>query len=121
MRNHAWMLAGVVGILLVQDATAGPFGLFRKGGTSSQPPSGQTVQVQRPALWTAQDSANYQASLCRMFHAGNPRGGFEGVGCASTPQAALANTCRPFRGGQPSDSGVAQGRNGLWYATNRWW
>lgn len=121
MRTMARMLvAGVVGLVLLQDAVAGPFGLFRRGGTSSQPsPSGQTVQ-QRPALWTAQDSANYQASICRMGHFGNPSGGFEGVGMAGSAEAAINNTCRPWFGGQPRDVGVAQGRDGKFYACRRW-
>ncbi len=118
MRNHAWMLAGVVLVLLGHDAWAGPFGLRRVAPSPAARPT-QVVQA-RPALWTAQDSANYQASICRMGHFGNPAGGFEGVGVAGSRDAALNNTCRPWFGGRPKDSGVAQGRDGRWYATNRW-
>lgn len=117
-----------VAVLLVAvvagSSVAGPFGLFRRGnggGTQQTYNNGnvQNTQARGFGLWTAQDSANYQASLCRMFHAGNPTGGFEGVGMASTPEAALANTCKPHNG-PPRDWGVARGANGFYYACRRW-
>lgn len=101
-------------LFLCGQALAGPFGIFGRRGGGTQP-----ANPAAGGLWTAQQSAEYQASICRMGHFGNPSGGFEGVGCASTPDAALANTCKPHNG-PPRDWGVCQGRNGLFYACRRW-
>ena len=106
---------------LALPAQAGPFG--RLGGKSNggNGSGGQPVAGHSDGeLWSCQGVANRMARLCRMAHLGNPAGGFEGVGCAGTAEAALANTCRPRSGGNPRDWGVAQGANGLWYACRRW-
>lgn len=112
--------------LVVACATcvnAGPFGLFtRRGGggtTQASNNGGQTVYYDNSELYSAQGVANRQARLLRMGHMGNPTGGYEGVGCGGSAQAAIQNCCyygrRPLR-----DSGVAQGANGMWYACCRY-
>ncbi len=110
-------LTALAAILFLSGlATAGPFGVLGRRGGNLQ------SRVADPAaggLWTAQQAAEYQAGLCRMGHFGNPNGGFEGVGCAGSAAAALANTCKPHNG-PPRDWGVSQGRNGLFYACRRW-
>lgn len=109
-------MAMIIALFLCGSAVAGPFGIFGRRAASG------TNQPSAPAsggLWTAQQSAEYQAARCQMGHFGNPSGGFEGVGCASTAAAALANTCKPHNG-PPRDWGVCQGRNGLFYACRRW-
>jgi hypothetical protein len=108
---------------LAGTSMAGPFGLFgrRNYGAGQQPPA-QQVQGQAYAdneLFSCQGVANRMARMCRMMHCGNPAGGFEGVGMASTPEAALANTCKPHNG-PPRDWGVARGADGRYYACRRW-
>ena len=102
-------------LILAAPVSAGPFGLFSRRGGSG----GSTTTGGGQGLWTAQQAAEYQASLCRMGHFGNPSGGFEGVARAMSAAAALANTCRPHNG-PPRDWGVAQGRDGFFYACRRW-
>jgi hypothetical protein len=113
----------VAGLLFcAAGVQAGPFGLVnRRGGSSGNPRGAQAAApvFNDGELFSAQGVANRMARLCKMAHMGNPTGGFEGVGCATSPAAALANTCKPH-GGSPRDWGVAQGSNGLWYACRRW-
>ena len=114
------VLAGLA-LGLAQTASGGPFGLLGGKNRGGTPGGGQTVAGPLDGeLWTCQGVANRMARLCRMAHLGNPTGGFEGVGCGGSAEAALANTCRPRSGGPPRDWGVAQGANGLWYACRRW-
>lgn len=102
-------------MILTVPVQAGPFGLFSRRGGSG----GSTTTGGGQGLWTAQQAAEYQASVCRMGHFGNPSGGFEGVARAMSAAAALANTCKPHNG-PPRDWGVAQGRDGFFYACRRW-
>lgn len=121
MNTARMLVAGVVGILLAHDATAGPFGLFRRGGTPSPvPPSGQAVQ-QRPAgLGTAQGVANYLASIRRIGHFGGNPFPYEGVGMGMTADQAIRNCC--FYGRRTiADQGVAQSSDGRWFACCRYW
>lgn len=108
-------LALVFGFTSVVEA-AGPFRLFSRNTGNRTTSAGP---IQRVFLGSAQAAANHMASIGRMGHFGNPTGGYEGVGMASSPQAAISNCCyygkRPLR-----DSGVAQGSNGMWYACCRY-
>lgn len=65
---------------------------------------------------TAERKAGILARACRMFHPGGTFGGgrYEGVGCGSTPQQALANCCR-FNSPVIARA-TARGSNGLFYA-----
>jgi len=73
--------------------------------------------VTRGSTATAQGVAEIQAAAGVMSHHGG-NAGYEGVGVGSTPEAALANCCN---NGRPVvDQGVAQGRDGRWYACRRY-
>jgi len=67
---------------------------------------------------TAQGVAEACASMGRLQHLGGNGGMMEGIGMASTPEAAVKNCCYY---GQISiqDQGVAQGSNGMWFACIR--
>ena len=109
----------VVLAVFVGNTYSGPFGILgRRGGSPQSAVANPTPGVDGE-LFSAQGVANRMARLCRMAHMGNPTGGFEGVGCASTAAGAISNTCKPHNG-NPRDWGVAQGANGLFYACRRW-
>jgi len=108
-------------VVVASSSFAGPFGLVRMSGNTTNTNNGGTQQVynNRPFLGTAQAAAHYMALNLRMGHHGNPTGGYEGVGMGGSPQAAISNCC--FYGKRPlRDSGVAQGANGMWYACCRY-
>ena len=67
---------------------------------------------------TAQGVAEACASMGRLQHLGGNGGMMEGIGMASTPEAAVRNCCYY---GQIAiqDQGVAQGSNGMWFACIR--
>lgn len=92
------------------------FGRRRSGNTySSAPAHGESFSGDAVAV--CQQKAALQARLCRMFHPGGSFGGgnYEGVGMASSAQAALNNCCYT---GQRVCIGqaVCQGANGMFYA-----
>lgn len=68
---------------------------------------------------TAQGVAEIQAKLGRVGHFGGNRG-YEGCGSGSTPEAALRNCCYSNSGMAVVDSGVCQGRGGMWFACKRY-
>lgn len=68
---------------------------------------------------TAQGVAEIQARLGRVGHFGG-NSGYEGCGCGFTPEAALSSCCYSSSGMPVVDQGVAQGANGMWYATKRY-
>lgn len=120
MRNHAWMLAGVVGLVLGQDAPAGPFGFRRVASSPATRPGSNQVQQARPDLGTAQGVANYLARIGRIGHFGGNPYPAEGVGMGATADQAIRNCC--FYGRRRiADQGVAQGSNGWFYACCRYW
>jgi hypothetical protein len=67
---------------------------------------------------TAQDVAEACASMGRLQHMGGYGGNCEGLGMGHSPDSAIRSCCYY---GQISimDQGVAQGRNGMWYACIR--
>jgi hypothetical protein len=99
---------------------AGPFGVFGRRGGNYYPAQQQATGYSDGELASAQGVANRMARLNVMRHFGGWNYSFEGVGCGSTPEAAIANTCRPRHGGAPRETGVAQGSDGRFYACNRW-
>ena len=117
-------MAVVAVVILAGSAQAGPFRRPVTKTTSSVCTSGQcgtTTErvrtVTRGHTGTAQGVAEIQAAegSCR-HHGGNA--GFEGVGMGPTPEAALNACCS---NGRPVvDQGVAQGRDGRWYACRRY-
>jgi len=112
MRSLSVFLALFILTITVSDASAWPFRTRTRTTTVSH----TTTVYASPAAAVADKAARCAAS-CRMAHLGGGFGGgnAEGVGCASTAAAALANCC--FTGKRVCiASAVRQGRNGLWYA-----
>jgi hypothetical protein len=80
---------------------------------------GQPIQnVARAMVNTAQGVAETCAQAGRLFHPGGNGSLMEGVGMASTPEAAIRNCCY-YGQIQVVDQGVSQGSNGMWYACIR--
>jgi len=66
----------------------------------------------------AQADADTMASIGRLRHSGRA-GCREGIGCGSTPEAALSNCC--YWGRFPvREKAVARGANGRWFAVVRY-
>jgi len=104
-------------------ATAGPFGLIGRRGQNGGQPVQSTQQgpvrtVVAGTFSSAQGVANHMAHILRIGHFGG-NSGFEGVDCGSTPQQAEMSCCYRNRW-QPREVGLAQGRNGMWYACCRY-
>lgn len=94
---------------------AGPFGLVSRRGQTTQ---GPVKTVAANTFASAQHAANYMASILKIGHFGG-NSGYEGVGMGATPSAAEMSCC--FRNRmQPREVGLAQGRNGMWYACCRY-
>jgi len=67
---------------------------------------------------SAQADADTMASTGRLRHSGRA-GCREGIGCGSTPEAALSNCC--YWGRFPvREKAVARGRDGRWFAVVRY-
>lgn len=68
---------------------------------------------------TAQEAAEASARSGLAHRGGNPS--YEGLGCASTPEAAFRSCCYARHTGlETYDVGIAQGRNGLWVCCRRY-
>lgn len=93
---------------------AGPFGLFQTRRTNR--PVANAVSF---SLGSAQAVANHMANIGRIGHFGGNPYKYEGVGMGSSPDQAIRNCCYYGRF-TIQDQGVAQGRNGMWYACNRY-
>lgn len=111
---------GLLALALVASAaSAGP---FRRKAAVVQTNTKTTTQTTTTVTTvnSAKDVAVYLAGLGRIGHFF--RGGyrFEGVGMGASAQAAINNCCKPSFGGSPREIGVAQGRNGMFYACCRW-
>jgi len=66
----------------------------------------------------AQADADTMAATGRLRHSGRA-GCREGIGCGSTPEAALSNCC--YWGRYPvREKAVARGRDGRWFAVVRY-
>jgi hypothetical protein len=88
------------------------FARRRRGGAFAGVPSGCSNR-------TAQDVANCCAADGRLAHrGGNP--GYEGLGMASTPEAAYRNCCYANSGMKTVDVGYAKMRNGSWVCCRRY-
>jgi hypothetical protein len=67
---------------------------------------------------SAQADADTMAATGRLRHSGRA-GCREGIGCGSTPEAALTNCC--YWGRFPvREKAVARGRDGRWFAVVRY-
>lgn len=79
----------------------------------------QPVQnVGRAMVNTAQGVASTLARTGEFRHLGGNAGMKEGIGMASTPEAAIRNCCY-YNQIQIQDQGVAQAPNGMWIACIR--
>jgi hypothetical protein len=110
-----FLLAAAIG----SSAQAGP---FRRSVTTTKAStcvggncsSASTRTVTRGA----QAHAESMAASGSMVHAASHTGTYEGVGVGGSPAAALASCCN--NGGAVLEEGVAQGRDGRWYACRRY-
>ena len=66
----------------------------------------------------AQGHAEAMAASGSMVHSASHGSTYEGVGVGGSPAAALASCCN--NGGAVLEEGVAQGRDGRWYACRRY-
>jgi hypothetical protein len=68
---------------------------------------------------TAQEAAEASAVGGLRHRGGNPS--YEGLGCASTPEAAFRSCCYARHSGlETYDVGIARSRNGLWVCCRRY-
>lgn len=87
--------------------------------------SNNTVQYGSTSGVSAQDVANMMASRRQCAHFFQGQGAaipynYEGVGMASSQQAAYDQCCYSNSGRPVVDSGCAQGSDGYWYACKRY-
>lgn len=103
-------------VAMVDTADAAP-----RGRRARHYRSTPTSQSYAPSYATssAQGVAELQAQNCAMNHHGG-NSGYEGVGMGSTPEEALGRCCYSNSGMAVVDQGVAQGRDGRWYACKRY-
>lgn len=104
-------------VLLVLVSTGVAFADGRKRVYTYNTPT--TTRSYAYTASTAQGVAELQASSGQCRHFGG-NSGYEGVGCGSTPDQALANCCYSRSGMMIVDQGVARGRDGRWYACRRY-
>lgn len=119
MRIEIVMAAVAALVLVATAAEAGPFRrpVTRTAATACAGGSCSSVRtVTRGG--GAQAHAEAMASTGVMAHASTHGATYEGVGYGSTPQAALAACCN--NGGAVVEEGVAQGRDGRWFACRRY-
>jgi hypothetical protein len=114
-------------VVLAGPAQAGPF--RRRGATTTTRPTTMTTTtstrgtgaetvVRTAGGGGAQGHADSMAASCSMVHAASHGSTYEGVGVGGSPAAALASCCN--NGGAVLEEGVAQGRDGRWYACRRY-
>lgn len=112
-------------VVLAGQADAGPF--RRRAATTTTRPTttmtgdrgtGSATVVRTSGGSGAQGHAESMAASCSMVHAASHGSTYEGVGVGGSPAAALASCCN--NGGAVIEEGVAQGRDGRWYACRRY-
>lgn len=107
--------------LLAASAEAGP---FRRSVTTTRASTctGSSCSSASSRTVTrgggAQGHAEAMAATGSMVHAASHGATYEGVGVGGSPAAALASCCN--NGGAVLEEGVAQGRDGRWYACRRY-
>jgi hypothetical protein len=116
-----FLLAIVAVVILAGSAHAGP---FRRTVTTTRASSCSGGECSSASVRTvtrgggAQAHAEAMAASGSMVHASSHGATYEGVGCGGSPEAALRACCN---NGRPVvDQGVAQGRDGRWYACRRY-
>ena len=106
--------------LLAASAHAGP---FRRSVTTTRAStctggSCSSASSRTVTRGGAQSHAEAMAASGSMVHAASHGATYEGVGVGGSPAAALASCCN--NGGAVLEEGVAQGRDGRWYACRRY-
>jgi hypothetical protein len=116
-----FLLAIVAVVILAGSAHAGP---FRRSVTTTRASSCVGGSCSSASTRTvtrgggAQGHAESMAASGSMVHAASHGNTYEGVGVGGSPAAALASCCN--NGGAVLEEGVAQGRDGRWYACRRY-
>ena len=116
-----FLMAILAVALLAASADAGP---FRRSVTTTRASSCVGGNCSSASSRTvtrgggAQGHAEAMAASGSMVHAASHGSTYEGVGVGGSPQAALASCCN--NGGAVLEEGVAQGRDGRWYACRRY-
>lgn len=112
----------IVFVLIISAAATAEAGPFRRNvtKTSSSACSGGNCVSARTVTRShgAQGHAESMAASCSMAHSASHGGTYEGVGVGGSPEAALASCCN--NGRSVIEEGVAQGRDGRWYAVRRY-
>lgn len=119
------LFAMAVIMMFAGSAHAGPF--WRRSAnttrTTNRSTTGTDTNVSTVTQRTvtgggAQGHAESMAASCSMVHAASHGSTYEGVGVGGSPDAALASCCN--NGGAVLEEGIAQGRDGRWYACRRY-
>lgn len=114
----------VIAVALSLIATQAHAGPFRRSVTTTRASSctGGNCSTASSRTVTrgggAQGHAEAMAASGSMVHAASHGSTYEGVGVGGSPAAALGACCN--NGGAVLDEGVAQGRDGRWYACRRY-
>lgn len=118
MRKEVLVLIAVAVALSASAAEAGPF-RRQVARTTMKACTGDSCVSSRTVVRGsgAQAHAEAMASSGSMVHAGSHGDTYEGVGCGSSPQAALAACCN--NGRAVLEEGVAFG-HGRWFACRRY-
>ena len=114
------LMAIAVVVMCAASAEAGPFRRTTTTTRASTCTGGNCSSASSRTVTRgggAQGHAEAMAASGSMVHAASHGSTYEGVGVGGSPQAALGACCD--NGGAVVDQGVAQGRDGKWYACIR--
>ena len=115
-----FLLAIAALVIFAASAEAGPFRRTTTTTRASTCVGGSCSSASSRTVTRgggAQGHAEAMAASGSMVHAASHGSTYEGVGVGGSPQAALGACCD--NGGAVVDQGVAQGRDGKWYACIR--
>ena len=114
-----FLMAVVAVAVLSASAHAGPWKRSVTTTRASTCTGGNcSTASSRTVTRGAQGHAEAMAASGSMVHAASHGSTYEGVGVGGSPAAALASCCN--NGGAVLEEGVAQGRDGRWYACRRY-
>ena len=118
MKREIRVLFALVFCVLASEAQAGPFRRSVTRSTACTSDGCGNSSKTRTVSRGAQAHAEAMASSGSMVHASSHGSTYEGVGTGGSPAAALRACCN--NGGAVIEEGVAQGRDGRWYACKRY-
>ena len=117
-----FLMAMAALVIFAASAEAGPFSRRSVTTTRASTCTGGNCSSASSRTVTrgggAQGHAEAMASTGSLVHAASHGSTYEGVGVGGSPAAALASCCN--NGGAVLEEGVAQGRDGRWYAVRRY-